>query len=115
VDSTKHIPLPELKAKECPGFGDTGLDILQIFAHIIVVADHPQGGGAAFELEDHTRVPVEPEFKIILMQSPDPQTGMPVWLAKRRRKQSQRLIQLVELPGRERTSLAFETRGNLNP
>jgi len=51
-----------------------------------MVSDHPQDGGTALERENHPRVPVEPKLKMILMQSPDPQTGMPVWLAKRRRE-----------------------------
>ena len=91
------------------------LQILQELAHIVVIADHPQGGRAAFDLEDHAQVPAEAEFKMILLQSSDTETAVPMWLSESARQQAQGSIELIQLLIGERPRLTFKARGNLNP
>lgn len=80
-----------------------------------MIADHPQGGRAAFELEDHAQVPAAAEFKVILLQSSDPETAVPMRFPQSAREQAQGDIQLLQLLIRERRASPLKARGNLNP
>jgi hypothetical protein len=91
------------------------LQILQEPPHLVVIADHPQGGRAAFKFEDHAGVTADAEFKVILLQSPDTETAVPMRFSKHARQQAQGCVELIQLLIGERLRLTFEARRNLNP
>jgi len=54
----------------------------EVFLHIVVASDRPQGGDAALQAEDHPRVPPNSELKVISLQPAYPESTVQVRFAK---------------------------------
>ena len=80
-----------------------------------MIADHPQSGRAACEVEYDTCISSGTKLEMILLQSADAKTAVSMRLTESVRQQAQRRIDLIQLISGERACLAFETSGNLNP
>jgi hypothetical protein len=79
-----------------------------------MITHHSQDGGTAFHREHHPEVPADTKLEMFRRQSTETEPGVSMWPTKCRRKQTQRLIQAVELVPGKRVGFALETRGKLN-
>ena len=80
-----------------------------------MVADHAQDRRAAFERENHPKIPPHPKFEVVPFQPPDAQTTMNVRLAESSRELPESLLESVELLLDQRTRLVPETPRVFNP
>jgi hypothetical protein len=79
-----------------------------------VITDHPQGGRAALELEDHARVSSGAKLEVTAPQSPNAEAGMQMGFAESVAQKINCLADLNLSLGRQIARLRAETGSELN-
>ena len=95
--------------------GSTDSKVLHKTAHIIVTADHPQYGGAAFKFEDYADIPTGPKFKIVSLQPSNPKAAVLMRLAECFRQRSHGMGDLILPFGGQYPRFRPKTGSELNP